>query len=79
MNNIKKISCLIAITLLPFSTNSFAYLDPGTGSIFVQAIISAVSLGLGAVAFYWQRFISLFKRKKTKAEDALRSSNDDKK
>lgn len=67
---------LIAIALLSISTNVFAYLDPGTGSVIVQAVISAVSLGIGAIAFYWQRFIALFKKKKP--QEVEKEQNKDK-
>lgn len=43
----------------------FAYLDPGTGSIIVQAIIGAV-VGAGVVVkVYWRKIRSLFGGKKT--------------
>lgn len=38
----------------------FAYLDPGTGSIIIQAVIGAV-VGIGvAVKAYWLKISSLF-------------------
>ena len=58
---------------LGFSTPAFAYLDPGSGSAIVSAIIGAfVAAGL-VVKTYWYKFKSLFsRRKETDLEDAGR-------
>ena len=65
MNKIIFQSFLIYI----FSTNNvFAYLDPGTGSIILQAILGAIAAGFSYCVFYWNKvknfFIRIFKRKK---------------
>ena len=33
-------------------TKSYAYLDPGSGSILLSAIVAM----LGTIAFYWRKF-----------------------
>lgn len=39
------------------------YLDPGTGSVVVQAILAAL-LGLGVfIKIFWNRIISVFRKK----------------
>ena len=47
--------------------NSYAYLDPGTGSFILQAIIGFIAAGLATVTLYWNKiknFITkLFKKK----------------
>ncbi len=35
---------------------SYAYLDPGTGSIILQGILATVAVTFGIVRLYWQRF-----------------------
>lgn len=40
-----------------------AYLDPGTGSIILQAIIGAIAGGLVALRVYWDRIKSFLKRR----------------
>ena len=63
----KKIA-LLALAL-GFSTPAFAYLDPGSGSAIVSAIIGAfVAAGL-VVKTYWYKFKGLFSRRKTTASD----------
>ncbi|BBM84130.1 hypothetical protein [Candidatus Uabimicrobium amorphum] len=46
-----------------------AYIDPGSGSLLIQAIIA---LFFGAIFYLkasWRKFISLFSRKKDTSED----------
>ena len=67
MNKIIFQSFLIYIV----STNNvFAYLDPGTGSIILQAILGAIAAGFSYCVFYWNKvknfFLRVFKRKKKK-------------
>ena len=64
---------LIFLTLVIFLSNSnyaFAYLDPGTGSIILQAILGAIAAGLTFFTNFWQKvknfFKKLFKKKDNK-------------
>tara|TARA_A100001388_G_C28718869_1_gene475289 strand:- start:89 stop:316 length:228 start_codon:yes stop_codon:yes gene_type:complete len=55
-------------------TNAFAYLDPGTGSVILQAIIAAIAAASATVTFYWRKIKmkikSLFtKKNKTNNSD----------
>jgi hypothetical protein len=51
---------LLAIALWFGSTeNAFAYLDPGTGSILLQAVIGGVASGLFIVRMYWRKIKTL--------------------
>lgn len=43
---------------------AFAYLDPGTGSMVVQAILGAVAVGGAAISVYWQKVRSFFGKNK---------------
>ena len=51
-----------------FTSNAYAYLDPGTGSVILSAIIA----GIVAIKTYWFLIINkiknFFKRKFTKEE-----------
>ena len=48
---------------------SFAYLDPGTGSIILQAIIGFIAASIVTLSFYWNKFkiliVKLLKKKKS--------------
>ena len=55
---------LIFLTLVIFLSNSnyaFAYLDPGTGSIILQAILGALA-GLTFFTNFWQKVKNFFKK-----------------
>ena len=53
---------LIANTL--FVSDAYAYIDPGTGSAIIQALIGALA-GIGiALKIYWHRIKEKFSRNK---------------
>ena len=58
---IKKIVFII-ILLRP--DISYAYLDPGTGTLFMQVLVAALAAGGAAIAVYWNKLKSLFSKKK---------------
>ncbi len=66
------------------SFNANAYIDPGTGSIFVQSILGAIAIVLGTLSLAWQRiktfFKNVFKRKSSssqkKQEKTMRPHDD---
>lgn len=39
---------------------AFAYLDPGTGSMVLQAILGAVAIAGATISVYWQRVRAFF-------------------
>lgn len=38
-----------------------AYIDPGSGSVVLQAIVAAIAGLLVAVKMYWRRIVSIFR------------------
>lgn len=44
------------------STPIIAYLDPGTGSMVLQAVVGGILGGLLAIKLAWRRIVRLFKR-----------------
>ncbi len=51
--------------LVTFYTNPvFAYLDPGTGNIILQAIIGGIAAGATFISVYWQKLKNFFKKNK---------------
>jgi hypothetical protein len=47
-----------------FNTNSYAYIDPGTGSFILQAIIGALAAVSLTIKIYWQKIKTFFKKRK---------------
>jgi hypothetical protein len=47
------LACLISLFWV---TPSYAYLDPGTGSILLQGILASIAVAFGMLRMYWHRF-----------------------
>jgi len=68
--------CLVYGTL-GYPGTSHAYLDPGTGSILLQAIVGSVAAGAAVIGLYWRRLKSLFVRNKAITAEHSESGDKD--
>ena len=63
--NLKQLILIIIITLNSF--NAYAYIDPGTGSVLLQALGAIAAVG-AYITLYWRKFKNflnkIFKAKK---------------
>ncbi len=70
----QKINTIVVVIALNFvfSTNAYAYIDPGSGSIILQAIIAAFAGAGTAITIYWKKvklfFSKIFKKKDNEKE-----------
>ena len=59
---------LSIIIFFTFTNSANAYLDPGTGSIILQAILGFIAAAIATLSFYWNKvklfLIKLFKKNK---------------
>ena len=66
MKTINQTILILYIILLP--SNAYAYLDPGTGSIILQAILGFIAAAIASISVYWTKFKMLinkiFKKKR---------------
>ena len=63
----KKILIVSFTFIILFHNKAFAYLDPGTGNIILQALVGAIAAGASFCSIYWQKIKSFFSKKdKTK-------------
>ena len=51
------------------STEAYAYLDPGTGSIIIQAILGTIAAFFTSLAIYWEKVKNFLKKLKKKKEN----------
>lgn len=58
----KKLLSLIIIYLLCSVSQAHAYLDPGTGSIILQAILGFIAAVAATVSIYWEKFKSIINK-----------------
>ncbi|MET0428675.1 MAG: hypothetical protein ABW026_09270 [Microvirga sp.] len=63
MQNRTLIYSLMALGLL--TSPAYAYLDPGTGSILLQALIGGVAASVTVVSLYYQRVKAFFTGRST--------------
>jgi len=64
------IQFIVASQLL--SNPAYAYLDPGVGSMILQAIIGGIAVGMTIVSIYWQKvkkFFGIDTKKKTEKKE----------
>ena len=57
MKNIT-VAIYVLIYLISTASNAHAYLDPGTGSIILQAILGFIAAAAAAISVYWYKFKS---------------------
>ena len=60
------------ILLIIFQNPAYAYLDPGTGNMILQALVGLLAAGATAVSIYWQKF-KIFMNKIFKKKDTIKS------
>ena len=60
MNKINSILFISILIIIP--NTSYAYLDPGTGSIILQAILGFIAATVASVSIYWAKFKILIKK-----------------
>lgn len=49
---------LVALMGVAFAAPSYAYLDPGTGSVILQSLLAGIAVAMGLARFYWHQFKS---------------------
>lgn len=45
-----------------FINPSFAYIDPGIGSLIIQSLVGGFAIAVGAISVYWNKFKSLINK-----------------
>lgn len=61
MNNLKLIFLIFSYLLCSVS-NSNAYIDPGTGSIILQALLAFIAGAAATISLWWENFKTLIKK-----------------
>jgi hypothetical protein len=51
---------VLVFFLLSSTSNAYAYIDPGTVSIVLQGLISAVAATIVALKIYWVKVLKFF-------------------
>jgi hypothetical protein len=59
---INKLLIISSVYFLSSMSNAYAYLDPGTGSIILQAIVGFIAATAATVSIYWTKFKSIINK-----------------
>ena len=59
---------LVVIAWLSIASPAYAYLDPGTGSMLISAVLGVTAAVALAVKMFWYRLIAFFRGKRPAAE-----------
>ena len=51
----KKYLFYIFTLYILLNTDAYAYLDPGSGSMILQAILGFIAAALATVSYYWEK------------------------
>ena len=57
-----KSKIIIFLSFFIFTTNAHAYLDPGTGSIILQAIVGAFATFFTSIYIFWNKVKNFYKK-----------------
>jgi hypothetical protein len=68
MNDPKLTRSLILLATLAYAPAALAYLDPGTGSMIMSAIIGLFATAALAIKTYWYRLKRLITRRPAESE-----------
>ncbi len=60
---------LIALLMAAISLPAFAYLDPTSGSMFLQAILGGFAGAAVVLKLYWHRILGFFGAKKQQHDE----------
>ena len=65
----------VVLLIFSLSTNAYAYIDPGTGTFLLQAILAFITSFIAAILMTWKRFKffldRLFKKKSKSEKDNI--------
>ncbi len=61
------VAAILSVAYFHFDAN--AYLNPGTGSMILQALIAGIAVLGVTIKLYWFKFVAFLKGEKYEAED----------
>ena len=64
-----KLPFVSLIIFISFFSNAYAYIDPGMGSMILQALIGGIAAALTSIAIFWNKLKSFFNKKEKSSKD----------
>ena len=66
-----RVLVVLLLAALVFPTTALAYLDPGTGSYFMQIVIGGLLGALFSVKMFWRNLRGFFSKKSVTEEEEV--------
>ena len=63
-----RLIALVLVACLSIASPAYAYLDPGTGSMLISAVLGVAAAVALAVKMFWYRLVGFFRGKRPAAE-----------
>lgn len=60
----------VLFSVFVYVPSAQAYIDPGSGSMILQAIVASIAAGFAFIGVFWQRIKSKLFGNKSKTEDS---------
>ena len=60
---------LVLVAWLSIASPAYAYLDPGTGSMLISAVLGVAAAVALAVKMFWYRVVGFFRGKRPVADE----------
>lgn len=74
VKNLRRCVLVILFSIFIYVPDAHAYIDPGSGSMILQAIVASIAAGFAFISIFWQRIKAKFFSNKTDSHD---DTNDD--
>ncbi len=68
-NNLRRYVLIILFSIFIYVPDAHAYIDPGSGSMILQAIVASIAAGFAFFGVFWHRIKTRFFGDKTNPED----------
>jgi hypothetical protein len=68
---LQKMFILTIIILALWVSPAYAYLDPGTGSILLQAVLAGIAAGITTISLYWKKIKAIFSKSENTPKDRM--------
>jgi hypothetical protein len=65
MNSVYLHILMICLALFVYAVPAYAYIDPGTGSVMLQAVVAGLFAAIFFVKLSWRKFTSFFSKRRS--------------
>lgn len=71
----RMIGLIVLFSTVAYVPSAHAYIDPGSGSMILQAIVASIAAGFAFIGMFWHRIKTKLFGTKSKNEDSTSDEN----